>query len=148
ALPAGLEAQISPAKQYGDLFMEVQMNQIFKDSKTFADCIALKPPDIIMKKYRAAKKEPGFNLHHFVFTYFKLPPSFAGNFHSDTTATVVEHINKLWSVLTRQSRENVQYSSLISLPHPYVVPGGRFREMYYWDSYFTMLGLAQSGKID
>jgi len=29
---------------------------------------------------------------------------------------------------------------------PYVVPGGRFREMYYWDSYFTMLGLMQSGR--
>ena len=27
----------------------------------------------------------------------------------------------------------------------YVVPGGRFREVYYWDSYFTMLGLQQSG---
>jgi alpha,alpha-trehalase len=24
-------------------------------------------------------------------------------------------------------------------------PGGRFREVYYWDSYFTMLGLAESG---
>ncbi len=40
------------------------------------------------------------------------------------------------------------YSSLLSLPHPYVVPGGRFRELYYWDSYFTMLGLADSGRAD
>jgi alpha,alpha-trehalase len=29
-----------------------------------------------------------------------------------------------------------------------VVPGGRFREIYYWDSYFTMLGLAESGRRD
>jgi alpha,alpha-trehalase len=36
----------------------------------------------------------------------------------------------------------------LSLPEPYVVPGGRFREMYYWDSYFTMLGLAESGRHD
>jgi alpha,alpha-trehalase len=34
------------------------------------------------------------------------------------------------------------------LPEPYVVPGGRFRELYYWDSYFTMLGLARSGRHD
>jgi alpha,alpha-trehalase len=34
------------------------------------------------------------------------------------------------------------YASLQPLPYPYVVPGGRFREVYYWDSYFTMLGLA------
>jgi len=34
------------------------------------------------------------------------------------------------------------------LPQPFVVPGGRFREIYYWDSYFTMLGLEQSGRQD
>ena len=36
----------------------------------------------------------------------------------------------------------------MALPKPYVVPGGRFRELYYWDSYFTMLGLVQSGRQD
>ena len=36
--------------------------------------------------------------------------------------------------------------SLIPLPFPYIVPGGRFGEIYYWDSYFTMLGLKASGK--
>ena len=39
-------------------------------------------------------------------------------------------------------------SSLLPLPYPFVVPGGRFGEMYYWDSYFTMLGLVQSGRSD
>jgi alpha,alpha-trehalase len=34
------------------------------------------------------------------------------------------------------------------LPKPYVVPGGRFREGYYWDTYFTMLGLQESGHED
>ena len=29
-----------------------------------------------------------------------------------------------------------------------MVPGGRFREVYYWDSYFTMLGLVESGRTD
>jgi alpha,alpha-trehalase len=38
------------------------------------------------------------------------------------------------------------HSSLLPLPHPYVVPGGRFREVYYWDSYFTMLGLEADGR--
>jgi neutral trehalase len=39
-------------------------------------------------------------------------------------------------------------SSLLPLPYPYVVPGGRFRELYYWDSYFTMLGLEADGRHD
>ncbi len=30
---------------------------------------------------------------------------------------------------------------LLYLPYPYVVPGGRFNEMYGWDSYFILLGL-------
>jgi alpha,alpha-trehalase len=38
--------------------------------------------------------------------------------------------------------------SLIPLPYPYIVPGGRFQEIYYWDSYFTMLGLSVSGRFD
>ena len=37
---------------------------------------------------------------------------------------------------------------LLYLPHPYVVPGGRFNEMYGWDSYFIILGLLQSGHTD
>jgi alpha,alpha-trehalase len=143
-----LAAQISPAKQYGDLYVQVQMSPIFDGSKTFADCIALKSPDVIMKRYKAEKNNSGFNLRHFVLTNFKLPPSYRSNFQSDTTLSVAEHINSLWPVLTRQPRDTTRYSSLITLPHPYVVPGGRFREMYYWDSYFTMLGLAESDKTE
>lgn len=36
---------------------------------------------------------------------------------------------------------------LLYLPHPYVVPGGRFNEMYGWDSYFINLGLLLDGRI-
>ena len=35
-------------------------------------------------------------------------------------------------------------TSLILMENPFVVPGGRFREMYYWDTYWTILGLIQS----
>jgi alpha,alpha-trehalase len=37
---------------------------------------------------------------------------------------------------------------LLYLPHPYVVPGGRFNEMYGWDSYFIILGLLESRRLD
>lgn len=36
---------------------------------------------------------------------------------------------------------------LLYLPHDYVVPGGRFNEMYGWDSYFILLGLLQDGQV-
>jgi alpha,alpha-trehalase len=37
---------------------------------------------------------------------------------------------------------------LLYLDHPYVVPGGRFNEMYGWDSYFIIRGLLRSGRIE
>ncbi len=37
---------------------------------------------------------------------------------------------------------------LLYLEHKYVVPGGRFNEMYGWDSYFIILGLVRAGRID
>lgn len=40
----------------------------------------------------------------------------------------------------------VDNHGLLYLPNDYIVPGGRFNEMYGWDSYFTILGLMQSGE--
>ncbi len=37
---------------------------------------------------------------------------------------------------------------LLYLPQPYVVPGGRFNEMYGWDSYFESLGLIHDGRVE
>src|SRR5437762_7213885 len=36
---------------------------------------------------------------------------------------------------------------LLYLPHSYVVPGGRFNEMYGWDSYFIQRGLLRDGEL-
>ncbi|HKY29930.1 MAG TPA: trehalase family glycosidase, partial [Pyrinomonadaceae bacterium] len=41
----------------------------------------------------------------------------------------------------------VQQHGLLYLPHPYVVPGGRFNEMYGWDSYFTQVGLVRDDEL-
>src|SRR2546428_7328656 len=60
-----------------------------------------------------------------------------------------QHIRALWPVLTRApAPDTANAGSLIPSPEPYVVPGGRFREIYYWDSYFTMLGLIESGRSE
>ncbi|HEV2964335.1 MAG TPA: trehalase family glycosidase, partial [Candidatus Angelobacter sp.] len=44
--------------------------------------------------------------------------------------------------------EKVQPAGLLFLENNYVVPGGRFNEMYGWDSYFIILGLLRAGRID
>lgn len=33
---------------------------------------------------------------------------------------------------------------MMYVPHPFIVPGGRFREFYYWDSYWIVQGLLLS----
>lgn len=46
------------------------------------------------------------------------------------------------------SPSDLQEEGLLYLPHPYVVPGGRFNEMYGWDSYFILLGLIADHRAD
>lgn len=135
--------RMNPEKDLPGLFEAVQNAHLFPDSKTFPDCIPLASAEEIMTAYAAESKKPGFVLAEFVQTYFKLPETPASGFVSDTSQSPQEHIHTLWPVLTRQS-DSAQAGSLLPLPHPFVVPGGRFGEMYYWDSYFTMLGLRES----
>ena len=44
--------------------------------------------------------------------------------------------------------EELKAPGLLYLPNPYVVPGGRFNEMYGWDSYFIVLGLEADHRED
>ena len=44
--------------------------------------------------------------------------------------------------------EELQRPGLLYLPNRYVVPGGRFNEMYGWDSYFIVLGLMADGRTE
>ncbi|MDP9042293.1 MAG: alpha,alpha-trehalase TreF [Bacteroidota bacterium] len=135
----------TPDKIYGDLFIEVQMQHVFPDGKTFVDCIPKKKPADIVYDY-GIQKGPNFNLKKFVEDNFEIPQPVQVNYKSDTTEDVITHIKKLWAVLKRNPDKEVEGSSLLPLPNPYIVPGGRFREVYYWDSYFTMLGLKESGE--
>jgi alpha,alpha-trehalase len=128
------------------LFDDVQMKRVFPDGKTFVDCLPKTSPEEISKSYVEQKDRPGFNLERFVLSNFELPVSHSREYHTDASRSVTEHINKLWGVLTREP-DHVG-GSLLSLPNSYIVPGGRFGEIYYWDSYFTMLGLKVSGKFE
>jgi alpha,alpha-trehalase len=141
-------ALYDPPRDLGPLFQDVQLSAIFDDSKTFVDARPRSAPSEIVKRYADARKAPGFNLRAFVDQNFELPRSVGRDFQTDTTQTMEEHIRALWPVLTRPPDAADPRSSLIPLPNAYVVPGGRFREVYYWDSYFTMLGLVESGRAD
>lgn len=139
---------LTPADRYLELYENVQSSRIFPDSKTFADCAPKMTPLAILLNYRRAKRYPGFNLEKFVHDHFHLPKDYSKEYISDPDRSLKDHIDSLWPVLTREPQEHIEFSSLLPLPQSYIVPGGRFRETYYWDSYYTMLGLAESGRND
>ena len=136
----------SPDEALGDLFRAVQENQVYDDGKTFVDLVPRARMKSIQQEYLLAQKDPNFDLRDFVSRHFYefAPHKEKEEFKTDPSRTISEHIHLLWTVLERRNRLN--RGSLIALPHPYIVPGGRFSEQFYWDSYFIMLGLASDGK--
>ena len=137
-----------PDEIYGDLFEQVQAGRIFDDSKTFVDATPKADAETICAAFAEAAPENADAIRSFVIEHFSLPTSPEAAADSKTKLPVRKRIDKLWEILSRAADHVDPHSSLIELPRPYIVPGGRFREIFYWDSYFTMLGLAESGRID
>ncbi|MEO5684210.1 MAG: alpha,alpha-trehalase TreA [Chitinophagaceae bacterium] len=148
-LPAQTPA--TPDKIYGKLFHEVQMSRIFPDSKIFVDCVPKKAPAEIVANYQKIISNPAirFSLKIFTEENFELPVTPQLNYITKEK-DIVMHIKNLWPVLKRNADSVTAAggSSLLPLPRSYIVPGGRFREVYYWDAYFTMLGLKESGETE
>ena len=119
----------TPQILFKNLFIAVQNAQLFPDSKTFADAVPKSAPAQILSRFDAAKPVSREALQAFVTENFVLPAQVSG-----TELPVVEHvsitrhIDLLWDQLTRNTTSAPPYSSLLPLPEPYVVPGGRFRE--------------------
>jgi alpha,alpha-trehalase len=149
AQPAlAFERPAPPQVLFEDLYADVELQHIFPDSKEFADATPTLPPSEILALYHAQKPNSPEALKRFVLTHFHLPADIVTPEVASGWAPIREHIDVLWERLTRNTPTEPPYSSLLPLPRPYVVPGGRFRELYYWDSYFTMLGFAESGRAD
>ena len=141
-----MKSQKSPDELLGELFSDVQTQRIYEDGKIFADLVPKIRIKSIQEEYKILKDDPHFDLHEFVNRHFydlsttvhKKEP-----FKVNPKATPSQHIHRLWGYLERRNR--LDRGSLIALPYPYIVPGGRFGEQFYWDSYFIMLGLAAEG---
>ena len=138
----------SPDLIFGELFEAVQSQHVFSDSKTFVDAVARSRPAEILAAFRAERHREGFDLRAFVEENFDLPSGLIDTPMDLARVPVEQRIDALWDILTRAADEKVEHTSLIPLPNRYIVPGGRFQEIYYWDSFFTMLGLADSGRTD
>lgn len=138
--------QQPPSVVFGPLYNAVEEQPVFADSKSFADALPNAAPSWIIADYDRAKSTADFSLSRFVARHFHVSEVKAVPYKRRPDQGVQGYISATWDMLRRAPDHIDPYSSLLPLPYPYVVPGGRFTEIYYWDSYFTMLGLEQDGR--
>jgi alpha,alpha-trehalase len=133
----------SPADLFGPLLGEVQSRRLFTDGKTFVDAVPLRPPGEIMAKFAFVPRDDEA-LRAFVQEHFTMPaPARVHAAHAERDLR--RYIASLWPELERSAPAPHADGSLLPTSGSYVVPGGRFVELYYWDSYFSLLGLVRDG---
>lgn len=141
-----MRTEKSPDEALGVLFTDVQKKQVYDDGKTFADLIPRQRMKQIQQEYLIERDDPHFDLREFVNRHFYAFDDHKTAYTTDPNMTPREHIAELWHVLEHRNRRD--RGSLLALPHRYIVPGGRFKEQFYWDGYFIMIGLAADRRWD
>ncbi|KAJ1362105.1 hypothetical protein KIN20_038424 [Parelaphostrongylus tenuis] len=158
----------------GKLLQAVMSAHLYKDSKTFVDkplkegrngskvlndFEALFPQsvsDIPREELRLFVDEnfdeEGHELQSCQLSdWTKDPPRF-NVIRDSTLREFADKLNNIWKKLCREVKPEVKKSpqrfSLIYVPYPFIIPGGRFREFYYWDAYWILKGLIASGMTD
>ncbi|KAJ8315955.1 hypothetical protein KUTeg_005969 [Tegillarca granosa] len=147
----------------GRLLDTIQRAKLFPDSKTFVDMNLKASPDIVLQGFDELMKRGNVSkdlLRKFVQQYFDGPgkefetwqpsdyvrnPSFLKKIKNQNLQDFGWDMCSLWKELGRKIKDDVRLHnnrySLTYLSHPFIVPGGRFREPYYWDSYWVIRGL-------
>lgn len=151
----------SPIFCHGDLLDTIQLMRLFNDSKTFVDMSLKQSPENVSFAFNALprpiSKAQGLK---FVRDYFSGPgdefepweptdlpriPSFISRFKNPLMRGFAWDLCQIWKDLGRKIKSDVESNpdrySLVYLPNPFIVPGGRFRETYYWDTYWVVKGL-------
>ena len=77
-----------------------------------------------------------------------LPTPAAVSAMHDTCHVDIRHLPRVIHHIGDVRPTELPVEGLLYLPNKYVVPGGRFNEMYGWDSYFILLGLVHDNKLD
>uniref|UniRef100_A0A1J3H2V0 Trehalase n=1 Tax=Noccaea caerulescens TaxID=107243 RepID=A0A1J3H2V0_NOCCA len=87
-------------------------------------------------------------LHHEPEDFVSDPSEFLLNVENKQVRDWAREVHVLWRTLSRRVSDSVRESperhTLLPLPEPVIIPGSRFREVYYWDSYWVIKGLMTS----
>lgn len=144
------------------------MSRIYPDSKTFVDMKLKKSPDETLKAFDEfmakhsnnptkdeiqawveANFDPrGSELVVWKPTDYKENPEILNKINDKELRNFAKSLNEIWEELGRKMIDDVKTNpelySIIYVENPVIVPGGRFLEFYYWDSYWIIRGLLLS----
>ncbi|XP_066588279.1 trehalase-like isoform X2 [Prorops nasuta] len=153
---------------HGDLLHTIQMASIYTDSKTFVDMKMKNSPNETLRLFQqfmddADNQPTKTEIERFVNDTFDpagsefedwdpadwtATPKFLDNIVDKDLRKFASDLNHIWKFLGRKMKDDVRINenqySIIYVPNPVIVPGGRFREFYYWDSYWIIKGLLLS----
>lgn len=154
----------------GVILETIQFAGLFNDSKTFVDMPILYDPDKVIASFSKLRSYDHDTLHQWVFANFApscsdmllwSPPDYEDNPHFNRSHAILDpvladfglEVHSLWNLLGRQMSPDVVLNprrhTLLPLRSPHmIVPGGRFCEFYYWDTYWIIQGLLVSGMVD
>lgn len=152
---------------HNQILQTVQLSKIFPDDKTFVDRPSKYPADDLLKSFENLTQDRGnftktalleWVTNHFSaegqdlspanITDFKPDLSFFSRVPDPSLRGWLRIVHSYWTKLARSSVINKECptceSSQIPLNHTFIVPGGRFRENYYWDTFWVLEGLLHS----
>lgn len=151
----------------GPLLKTVQLAGIYRDSKTFVDLRQIHDPEQTLANFddlmNATNNKPNRSqVEEFVKNNFaetnelvnwtlpdwKENPSILKRVLDPNYREWLSQLNGVWKNLAKKMTEDVAENSskhsLIYVKNGFIVPGGRFKEFYYWDSYWVIEGLLLS----
>lgn len=129
----------------GELFKQVQLKKVFPDQKTFVDSIPKTNSQSIQASFNKSLSDGSLDLRKFILDNFETQQERKTNSKTNNINDYIKNfINSSLLDFTSPIDNQSNTSSIINLPNKHLVPGGRFHEFYYWDTYFTALGLADN----
>eukprot|EP01124_Arcella_intermedia_P028059 TRINITY_DN562_c0_g1_i1.p1 TRINITY_DN562_c0_g1~~TRINITY_DN562_c0_g1_i1.p1 ORF type:complete len:541 (+),score=96.18 TRINITY_DN562_c0_g1_i1:130-1752(+) len=143
----------------GPLLETIQRAGIFPDSKTFVDMPLKADPEDVLKNFHSLSNHSLDTLLQFLRenflpagseilpwtpTDFHPNPPFVEKLQPNYRQFAID-VNNMWQFLGKTLAPDVSIHptrySIIPQPKPFIVPGDRFHEFYYWDSYWIISGL-------
>jgi alpha,alpha-trehalase len=149
----------------GDLLHTIQMSNVFNDSKTFVDMPSKFNEAAILENFSKISNKSNItelkefldaNFYESGYDVIKVEPvdwtetpEYINRINDSNFKELAYFFNVKWKHLLRKFDRTVLCdectTSALVTNNPFIVPGGRFIEFYYWDTYFILEGLLISG---